>query len=148
MQTGWRQIKNQAPDTFPFGPAPGTEGWTLRADAAGIFEVSTPAWGALACVARSLAFIQSLGVDRIVRHRQPLIDYLRKELPKHGFTPLTPPGSAGPVLAFGYKGAARFAKPLRDANIQISIYQNRVRISPSVYNGMEDVDQLVRVLSA
>jgi selenocysteine lyase/cysteine desulfurase len=148
VQTGWRQIQNQAPDTFPFGPSPGTEGWTLGSDTASIFEVSTPAWGALACVARSLAYIESLGVELIVQHRQPLMDHLRQELPKHGFKPLTPPGSASPVLAFGYKGAARFAKPLRDANIQISVYQNRVRISPSVYNSMDDVEQLVRVLSA
>jgi len=148
VQIGWRQIQNQAPDTFPFGPSSDTEGWKLGSDTASIFEVSTPAWGALACVARSLAYIQSLGVDRIVRHRQPLIDHLRQELPKHGFKLLTPPGSASPVLAFGYKGAARFAKPLRDANIQISVYQNRVRISPSVYNSMDDVEQLVRVLSA
>lgn len=148
VQIGWRQINNESPDTFPLGPSPGTEGWALGSTAAGIFEVSTPAWGALACVARSLTYILSLGVDRIVQHRQPLLDHLREELPKHGFQPLTPPGSSSPVLTFGYKGAARFAKPLRDANIRISVYQNRIRISPSVYNDMSDVEQLVRVLSA
>lgn len=148
VQIGWRQIQNQDPDTFPAGPAPGTEGWTLGSTTASIFEVSTPAWGALACVARSLEYIQSLGVDRIVQHRQPLVDHLQQALPKHGFKPLTQPGSSSPVLAFAYEGAARFAKPLREANIQISVYQNRIRISPSVYNSMDDVEQLVRALSA
>lgn len=63
--------------------------------------------GGLACVAESLAYIQSLGVDAIVRHRKPLIDHLRAELPKRGFTPLTPPDSAGPIVVFSYQALPR-----------------------------------------
>jgi selenocysteine lyase/cysteine desulfurase len=49
---------------------------------------------------------------------------------------------------FSYKGAAaRFGKALRDKNIHVSIYENRLRISPSVYNDMEDIQRLVSVLS-
>lgn len=150
VEVGWRQIRQQDEDTFPYGVAPaGVPAWKLGSDAAGIFEVSTPAWGALACVAGSLAYIESIGVDAIAKHRKPLLDALCRELPKHGFRLLTPAESAGPIVVFAYKGAAaRFAKPLRDANIHISTYDNRIRISPSVYNDMSDIEQLIHVFSA
>ncbi|HLX00250.1 MAG TPA: aminotransferase class V-fold PLP-dependent enzyme [Candidatus Acidoferrales bacterium] len=150
VQVGWRQVRRQTTHVFPFD-APGSAlgEWTLGSETAAMFEVSTPAWGSLACVAESLAYIESVGIEAIVRHRKPLIDHLRQELPKRGFEPLTPAESAGPMQVFSYRGAAaRFGKTLRDANIQISTYANRIRISPSVYNDMEDIEKLLRVLSA
>jgi len=149
VQIGWRQVRHQVTHVFPFDePGSALGEWTLGADTAAKFEVSTPAWGSLACVAESLAYIQSIGVDAIVRHREPLIERLRKALPERGFTPLTPAGSSGPILVFSYKGAAaRFGKALRDANIHVSIYENRIRISPSVYNDMEDIEKLIGALS-
>lgn len=147
-QVGWRQVRRQATHVFPFD-APGTAlgEWTLGSDTASMFEVSTPAWGSLACVAESLAYIESVGVEAIMRHRKPLIDRLREVLPKRGFEPLTPPESAGPIMVFAYRdAAARFGKALRDAKIQISTYANRIRVSPSVYNDMDDVEKLLRVL--
>lgn len=150
VQVGWRQVRGQSTHVFPFD-APGSAlgEWTLGSDTAAMFEVSTPAWGALACVAESLAYIESLGVEAIVRHRKPLMEQLQQELPKRGFEPLTPANSSGPIAAFAYKGAAaRFGKALRDAGIQISTYENRIRISPSVYNDMEDIEKLLRILAA
>ena len=77
------------------------------------------------------------------------MERLQQELPRRGFEPLTPADSAGPITVFAYKGAAeRFGTALRDAGIQISTYENRIRISPSVYNDMEDVEKLLRILAA
>lgn len=150
VQIGWRQIQQQATDKFPLNGRD-TEGphWTLRTDAAGLFEVSTPAWGSLACAAASLAYIHSVGVEAIARHREPLMDRLRTELPQRGFQLLTPSNSAGAVLVFACENAAaRFRKPLQEAGIQISTYENRIRISPSVYNTKDDIEKLIRLLSS
>jgi selenocysteine lyase/cysteine desulfurase len=149
VQVGWRQVRRQVTHVFPFDTAGSPLGeWDLGSDTASVFEVSTPAWGSLACVTQSLTYIHSIGVDAIVRHRKPLLDRLRKELPEYGFGLLTPPDSSGPILVFSYKGAAaRFGKALREARIRISIYENRIRISPSVYNNMGDIEKLLRVLS-
>lgn len=150
VQVGWRQVRRQVTHVFPFDtPGSALGEWELGSNTASVFEVSTPAWGALACLTRSLTYIQSIGVEAIMRHRKPLLDRLRQELPKRGFSPLTPPDSSGPILVFSYKGAAaRFGKALRDARIQISVYENRIRISPSVYNDLDDIEKLLRVLSA
>jgi selenocysteine lyase/cysteine desulfurase len=149
VQVGWRQIRHQVSHALPFDPpGPPLGQWTLGSDTASKFEVSTPAWGSLACTACSLADISSLGVEAIVQHRLPLIERLQTELPKHGFLPMTPRESIGPVVVFAYRNAARrFDAALRAANITISTYENRVRISPSIYNDMEDIEKLLGVLS-
>lgn len=149
-QVGWRQVRSQVTHGLPYDPpGPPLGEWTLGSGTAATFEVSTPAWGALACVAESLAYIQSLGVDAIARHRRPLLDHLLAELPKRGFQALTPAGSASPILVFAYQGAAaRFNPALKAANIHISTYENRIRISPSLYNDLGDMEKLVRALSS
>lgn len=150
VQVGWRQVREQVTHGLPYDPPGSALGeWTLGSGTAATFEVSTPAWGALACVAESLQYIQSMGVEAIARHRQRMIDHLLEELPKHGFQLLTPAGTPGPIVVFAYKGAAaRFNRALQEAKIQISTYDNRIRISPSVYNDLEDTERLIGVLSS
>ena len=150
VEVGWRQVKDQESHVLPFeSPGPTIGPYHLATGVAGIFEVSTPAWGALAIVAGSLAYIEQMGVTTLVRHRQPLLDRLQSQLPAFGFEPLTPAGSRSPLIAFAYRNAAkRFAARLKSANIKVSIYEHRIRISPSIYNSQEDIDQLIEVLSA
>jgi selenocysteine lyase/cysteine desulfurase len=150
VEVGWRQVRNQHSHVLPLEPpGPVLGSYELAADAAGLFEVSTPAWGPLATVAASLGYIEALGVDTIARYRQPLLDRIQAELPQHGFEALTPLGSRSPIVAYACKDASkRFTARLEAEHIQISVYENRIRISPSVYNTMDDVEHLLKVLSA
>jgi selenocysteine lyase/cysteine desulfurase len=51
------------------------------------------------------------------------------------------------VVAFACRDAdKRFAAPLKAADIRISLYPDRMRISPSVYNTLDDIDHLASVL--
>jgi selenocysteine lyase/cysteine desulfurase len=149
LHVGWRQLREYESHVLPYeaaGPALGT--YQLASGVAGMFEVGTPAWAALACVAGSLDYIASIGVDAIVRHRQPLLQELQSKLPALGFIALTPQDSLSPIVAFACKDARkRFAARLRGEKIRISIYEHRIRVSPSVYNTMDDVEQLVKALS-
>jgi len=146
---GWRQVTNEQTHAYPFDPpGPAIGDWTMRTGTAATFEVSTPSWSALAMAIASLDYVQSLGVENIARHRQPLIARLQEEMPKLGFIPLTPKETAGPVLAFAYKDAAARLDPvLKAQRVKISTYENRIRISPSVYNDMEDFDRLLKAVS-
>ena len=150
VEVGWRQVKDQESHVLPFelsGPAIGP--YTMATGAAGLFEVSTPAWGALATVAGSLAYIEQLGVAILVRHRQPLMERLQSRLPALGFKSLTPAGSRSPLVVFACQNAKkRFASHLKAAKIKVSIYQHRIRVSPSIYNTLDDIDHLIKVLSA
>jgi selenocysteine lyase/cysteine desulfurase len=150
-EIGWRQIRNSSQHVFPFDPvAPDTGDYELRTDAAGLFEVGTPAWGALATAQASIASINDMGIDAIASHREPLMSELRARLSRiPGFVAMTPPGSPGPILVFGVRDAeTRFRDRLLASQVQISVYPNGVRISPSIYNSQEDIERLIRVLSS
>lgn len=150
VEVGWRQVRRQESHVLPFEtPGPVLGASELAGGAAGIFEVSTPAWGALAVVQASLQYVLDLGVEAIIRHRQPLIDELQEVLPAHGFMPLTPRGAPSPVLAFAARDAsARFDARLAAERVRISTYEHRIRISPSIYNSRDDIKRLVRALTA
>jgi selenocysteine lyase/cysteine desulfurase len=146
---GWRQAADEVSHIYPFDPpGPAIGDWTMKTDTAGKFEVSTPAWGSLAMLSAGLDYVSALGVANIARHRALLIARLQDELPKKGFQPLTPKETTGPIVAFSHRDAAKkFDSLLKAERIKISTYDNRIRISPSVYNDMEDVERLIKALS-
>jgi selenocysteine lyase/cysteine desulfurase len=148
VELGWRQVRRDVDHQFPFDPpGPVAEDYALRSDAVGLFEVSTPGWGPLATAVGSLDYLHALGVDAIVRHRQPMIERLQRELPARGFVPLTPVESRAPIVAFAHRDAGkRWSARLRAARIRVSLYAHRIRIAVSVYNSMDDVEQLLDAL--
>jgi selenocysteine lyase/cysteine desulfurase len=88
----------------------------------------------------ALDHIERLSVARIVKHRRSMLEVLRTELPSIGFECLTDPSSGGPVIAFSYKGdPASLKARLNAERIAISVYPQRIRISPSVYNRTDEV---------
>ncbi len=130
----------------PPGDRPVT--WTLHPDASGHFEVGTYAQGAVNALAVSLPYIEQVGVDTIHARRQPLLARLREALPRLGWTPITPPESTSALIVFTYPGAeARYAERLRAAQVTVSLSRDRMRVSPAVFNTMEDVERLIGVLS-
>jgi selenocysteine lyase/cysteine desulfurase len=146
---GYRQLSSFTSHTLPYdAPGKAAYDWTARDDAAGYFEVGTFAGAAIAALRDSLKFLLETGVANIQAYRQPLITKLQSELPSHGFTPLTPQDSTSPIVSFAFKGAATVLKPkLEVAKVNISVYPNRIRISPSVYNDMADIDRLIEAVS-
>jgi selenocysteine lyase/cysteine desulfurase len=150
VEVGWRQVGRQESHALPFEPpGPLIDDFDLRPGAAGLFEVSTPAWGALAVAQASLDHLLTLGAEAIERQRQPLLQRLREALPPKTFVPLTPPGTRGPILAFAVQNAeARFSARLRVERIRVSLYRHRIRVSPSIYNSPDDVDRLIAALTS
>lgn len=57
-------------------------------------------------------------------------------------------GLASGLIAFVQEGLeARHAARLQQARVMVSVGGDRMRISPSVFNDMKDVDRLLEVLS-
>jgi selenocysteine lyase/cysteine desulfurase len=150
VQLGWRGIKKLTKHFLPFDP-PGPLGgdWELGADTASVFEVSTANWSAMAAIVGSLNYINDIGIDAIHRHRDPLLRRLQEELPRHGFAPLTPPEFQGSYVVFSSENVGpRFHASLQQANIYVTLYKHKIRVSPSVYNDMGDIDRLLKILCA
>lgn len=150
VQVGWRQYEGYSSHIYPFDP-PGATGvdYTLGSTTAARFEVSTPSWEGLAVVEESLAYLHRVGVDQIARHRTPMLEHLQSALPPLGFEPLTPAVSHTPMAVFAFEGAAhRLGPALTAAKIKVQLYRNRIRISPSVYNDMGDIERFLRAIAA
>jgi selenocysteine lyase/cysteine desulfurase len=150
VQVGWRQYEDYTSHIYPFDP-PGRTGvdYTLGSTTAARFEVSTPSWEALAVAEQSLAYLHRVGVENIAQHRAPMLEHLHSALPSMGMKALTPATSQTPLAVFSFEGAAKRLGPaLTAAKIKVQLYRNRIRISPSVYNDMADIEQLLRVIAS
>jgi len=129
----------------PPSPAPVT--WTMQTDARAHFQVGTYGQGALNALAESLAYLETIGVERIHAHRQPLLRRLHDELPRLGFSSITPAGTTSAIAAFTAPGAERrFAPRLKAANVSVTLGGDRMRVSPSFFNDTADVDRLLSIL--
>jgi selenocysteine lyase/cysteine desulfurase len=145
---GYRQIKHSASHVFPFDtPGENIFESETKDDMSGHFEVGTFANEGIAALRYSLEYLNRVGVAKIQQYRQPMIDALQKELPNHNFIPLTPAESTSPIVCFAFKNAATILKPKLDAaDINIQVYENKIRIAPSLYNDLNDIDKLIEVL--
>jgi selenocysteine lyase/cysteine desulfurase len=147
-QYGFRQMDKVEYHVFPYDrPGESVMDWTQVKGAGGYFEVGTVSNATLACLTYSLDYLLQLGVERIQAYRQPLMARLHKELPRLGFEPMTAADSRSPIATFAKKGAGSLTGRLKDAKVDIAVYDHRVRISPSVYNDGSDIEKLLDALS-
>ena len=114
-----------------------------------LFEPGTLGGGTnVALIDASLNYIKSLGLANIQAHRAPLLRKLQQEVPRFGFTPVTPAESTGGNVTFAKQGVYQTDLPKRLEAMKINIRFSRhwIRLSPSVYNDMSDVDRFLAAL--
>ena len=132
----------------PFDPqSPKPVTWTPGNDATRYFQLGTMASGVAAALGVSIPYIQNLGVENIQRHRQPMLKRLQQEMPRLGFTPQTPLDSTSPIVTFAHRDTRPIAAKLEAAKVNIRVAPYWVRIAPSVYNDMADIEKLLDALS-
>jgi len=146
---GYHSTRSMTGHFGPFDPDASSKAvsWELKDDASGYFEVGSIANGTGAAVSASLQYIKALGVANIQAHRQPLLKRLREEMPRLGYPLLTPPDSTSPIITFGAKDGAALARKLQAARVNVRVSRYWIRISPSVYNDMADVERLLEALA-
>jgi selenocysteine lyase/cysteine desulfurase len=148
----------QAPDLDAFYPPDLPAGaympvsYTLQKSAAGMFESGTLTGGPalnVALLTASLNYIRELGVGNVQAHRQPLIKKLQQEVPRLGFTAVTPPESTAGIVTFAKHDIARTEIPrkLEAGKVNVRLSAHWMRISPSIYNDLADVERFLDVIS-
>jgi selenocysteine lyase/cysteine desulfurase len=135
---GHRQITNFDRVGMTWEPLPG----------AARYETGTFPNALAVCAHTSLQYIERLGLANIRAHARRLTDRLQAELPARGYKSLTPKGNETPILAFELKDAAAAGQKLKQANIAATIIapERRLRLSVSVFNNQEDIEQLLKAL--
>jgi selenocysteine lyase/cysteine desulfurase len=147
-QTGYQQADTQMHYLPSDPPADLPITWTLKSDASGHFEVGTYGQGAVNALAQSIPYLRRIGVEKIQAYRQPMLRRLQQEMPRLGFAAITPKDSPSALISFTMSGAEkRFAERLKQARVAVSLYGDRIRISPSLFNDMGDVEALLAALS-
>lgn len=147
MVYGYRQLDRFDYHAFPGDPAgPYPASWSQREDAAGYFEIGTYSNATLAALSYALPQILNLGPDRIQQHAQTLIAPLQRELPRLGYSSMTPPDAGSPLATFIAKDPEATASRLRKAGVDASVQGRRMRVSPSIYNTQHDVEKLLEAL--
>lgn len=147
---GYYQADDMTGHEPPFeGATPEPVSWTLKRDATGHFEAGSIGGALGAGLAASLAYLKDVGVANIQTYRKPMIQKLRAEVPRLGFSCVTPPQSTASIITFARKGlgASDIPKKLARARIDVRIADNWMRVSPSIYNDMDDIDRLLDALT-
>jgi selenocysteine lyase/cysteine desulfurase len=145
---GYQQASRMAGNFPPFGDesAAAVE-YSLNKSAAGFFETGT--FGNTQLLRASLNYIKELGVANIEAHRQPLLKRMRAEIPRFGFICVTPPEATGGNITFAKQGVGQSDLPrkLTAAKVNVRFSTHWMRLSPSVYNDMGDVERLLEALA-
>jgi selenocysteine lyase/cysteine desulfurase len=122
--------------------------WRARPDAIGAFGMGTMASGAVAQLHHSLDDLLRIGVEALARHREGLLHSLRERLVDRGCRIVTPNDAGSPILAFVPPGLDTVGARLETAGIFASVYEDRVRVAPTLFNDHDDIDALVAALFA
>lgn len=147
-QYGYHSARRIQTHVLPYDPpADDPVTWELGTDASAHFEVGSNAYAPMAALSVSLPYLRRLGIERIEAHRQPLLDRLRREMPRLGFELLTPPETKSALITFAVKERQPVLERLQKANIHVRLGAHFLRVSPSVYNDLRDVDRLLEALS-
>lgn len=136
------------PHVYPLDP-PGERvaDYSFRPDATGAFALGTHAHPVIAQLNHSLALIETIGVSAIQAHAQTLTDQLKRELPRRGYTLMTPPEAKTPLVTCVLADArATLAAPIKAAKIRLTVSANRFRLTPSIQNDHGDIDRFLAAL--
>jgi selenocysteine lyase/cysteine desulfurase len=148
---GYFQVgKEVTTHVFPYDtPASHVADYTSSPNAEGYFAMGTTSWTGLAYLSYSLPWLLALGIENIQTWRQPMMKAIQSELRHRGYQVLTPEDSKTQIVAAAFKNAdAKLTNRLKKAGVQLTILPNRIRISVSTYNTMNDIDRLLGALPA
>lgn len=127
-------------------PGDNVADFTMPPNATGHFATGTYSHSTAVALDQSLQYILGLEVNRINAHARTLTERLKAELPRLGYQLVTPSESRAPIVTCVLENARSLAPRLETAKVRITLGRNRFRITPSVFNDMDDVERVLRAL--
>ncbi|MCP5381017.1 MAG: aminotransferase class V-fold PLP-dependent enzyme [Kordiimonadaceae bacterium] len=148
---GKRQVRNLITHVFPGDEITTDDNvyeYDLAENTEGYFSIWSEPRIVVAQLDKSLQYLLDVGVDRIAAYRQPMLNFLRKEIEILGYKCLTPKRMITPILSFKCDNADLKLGPLfAEKTIKASLYKGHFRIAVSVYNDIADAEYFVKTLA-
>jgi len=119
---------------------------TNKAGAAS-FSTGMPNFATIYALNAALRYVEAIGVERIARHADPLVEQLHHGLRELGVTPMSPyqRGGSG-IVAFVHPDNASVHAALERARIHVMHHAGRLRLSLHGYNTAPDVERFLKAL--
>ena len=134
----WVSQPNTTSDEFPYVAPKGAER----------YQAGNVSYVAYAGQYEALKRMHELGIDNIYAYTKTMCDRLKKELPDRGYKLITPMDAVSSIVVVQCKNLKDTEAKLRKANIQVtSAGVNRMRVSPALYNNMDDINRLLSALA-
>lgn len=119
-------------------------------DGAARYEEGTRSLVGIAGLEQSLSLLMEVGQERIEQHLRRLTDRLAYQLGEMGYrilTPLEPEHRSG-IITFTHpqRSAQELFDSLRAARIVGALREGGVRLSPHLYNSLDDIEHVLDVL--
>jgi len=134
----WVPQRNATADEFPY----------ISPKDAGRYEAGNVSYVAYAGQYEALTRMLAVGVENIYAHTKPMCDRLKKELPSLGYKLITPLDAPSSIVVAQAKDLKVTEQKVKKANVQVTTTgANRVRVSPALYNNMEDINRLLSALA-
>lgn len=134
---GWLHLKN-AFDADRFERS-------VTKTGAASFSVGMPNFVALYALNASLRYLEEVGLERIVKHADPLVKAAEAGLLGLGVQPMCRWNGTG-ILAFQHPRSVEIHAALELENVHVMHNAGRIRIALHGYNTQEDVDRFLSVL--
>ena len=111
------------------------------------FSTGMPNFAAIYALNAALRYVDAIGVEKIARHADPLVEQVHHGLRELGVTPMSPYQRAGSgIVAFVHPDNAAVHAALERAKIHVMHHAGRLRISLHGYNTAADVERLLKTL--
>lgn len=148
-QFGYYQLAAWRTPAYPLDPPATSNGrYEAAKDAVGFFALGTIAHTVLVQLEWSLDYLLRLGVEHIESWRQPMLARLHQELPRLGFPLTTPEGTKSALVSCAVDDGLALAPRLKAAKVKIALSRKHFRVSPSVFNDLNDIDRLLDALGS
>ena len=113
------------------------------------FDYATLPFAEVHQLGAGLAYLQRVGIERIEEHTVSMGRRLQDGLAAQGHKLFTPQGNLSSIVTFFFNApAAAVHAALAAADIDVTVRDDQVRVSPALFNTMDDVDRLLAVTGA
>ena len=111
------------------------------------FDYSSRAFGDLYTLSAGLSYLERVGIERIEGHTiDGLAQRLQQGLVAQGHRLFTPLGNRSAIVTFyTTKEQAQVQAAFQAANVNVTVRNGMVRVSPALFNNSDDIDRCLEV---